>query len=101
MVSGGGGGGGGGGGEGGDGQSDKKALTTLFCVCVCVCVCVRACVRACVCFFLVLSLFYGSEMVIFKEIYHFSRFQRWSNIFQGGGGGCPTFSRWGPIAHSL
>ena len=30
-------------------------------------------------------------MVNFKEIYHFSRFQRGSNIFQGG----PTFSRWG------
>ena len=28
-------------------------------------------------------------MVNFKEIYHFSRFQRGSNIFQGG----PTFSR--------
>ena len=35
-------------------------------------------------------------MVNFKEIYHFSRFQRGSNIFQGG----PTFSRGGggPIA---
>ena len=42
-------------------------------------------------FFLVLSLFYISQMVNFKEIYHFSRFQRGSNIFQGGGGG-PTFS---------
>ena len=30
-------------------------------------------------------------MVNFKEIFHFSRFQRGSNIFQGGGG--PTFSR--------
>ena len=28
-------------------------------------------------------------MVNFKEIYHFSRFQRVSNIFEGG----PTFSR--------
>ena len=37
-------------------------------------------------FFLVLSLFYRSQKVIFKEIYHFSRFQRGSNIFQGGGG---------------
>ena len=27
----------------------------------------------------------------FKEIYHFSRFQRGANIFQGGGGG-PTFT---------
>ena len=50
-------------------------------------------------FFLVLSLFYRSQMVNFKEIYHFSRFQRGSNIFQGG----PTFSRGGggPIAYSL
>ena len=30
-------------------------------------------------------------MVNFKAIYHFSRFQRGSNIFQGG----PTFSRGG------
>ena len=36
-------------------------------------------------FFLVLSLFYRSQMVKFKENYHFSRFQRGSNIFQGGG----------------
>ena len=28
-----------------------------------------------------------SQMVNFKENYHFSRFQRGSNIFQGGGGG--------------
>ena len=54
------------------------------------------------CFFLVLSLFYRSQMVNFKEIVHFSRFQRESNIFQGGGGvqlfpggGGPTFSRGG------
>ena len=33
-------------------------------------------------------------MVNFKENYHFTRFQRGSNIFQGGGGG-PTFSRGG------
>ena len=39
------------------------------------------------CFFLVLSLFYRSQMVNFEEIYHFSKFQRGSNIFQGGGGG--------------
>ena len=59
------------------GQSDKKALT----------------------FLLVLSLCYRSQMVNFKEIYLFSRFQRESNIFQGG----PTFSRGGgggPIAYS-
>ena len=59
---------------GGPGQSDKKALTTFFFV-----------------FFSVRSLFYRSQMVNFKEIYHFSRFQRGSNIFQGGGG---------PIAYS-
>ena len=37
--------------------------------------------------FLVLSLpvFYRSQMVNFKEIYHFSRFQWGPNIFQGGG----------------
>ena len=44
------------------------------------------------CFFLVLSLFYRSQLVNFKEIYHFSRFQRGSNIFEAGG---PTFSRGG------
>ena len=52
-------------GGGGPGQIDKKALAT---------------------FFLVLSLFYTSQMVNFKENYPFSRFQRGSNIFQGGGG---------------
>ena len=31
-------------------------------------------------------------MVNFKEIYHFSRFQRGSNIFQGGGGGSNCLS---------
>ena len=54
-------GGGGGGGEG-PGQSDKKALTMTF---------------------LVLSLFYRSQMVNFKEIYRFSRLQMGSNFFQG------------------
>ena len=34
--------------------------------------------------FLVLILFYGSQMVNFKENYHFLRF----NIFQGGGSNC-------------
>ena len=53
--------GGGGGGEG-PGQSDKIALTTIF---------------------LVLSLFYRSQMVNFKEIYRFSRLQMGSNFFQG------------------
>ena len=51
-------------GGGGPVQSDKKALTSFF--------------------FLVPSLFYKSQMVNFKEIYHFSRFQRGSNIFRGG-----------------
>ena len=69
------------GGEG-PGQSDKKALTTIF---------------------LVLSLFYRSQLVNFKEIYRFSRLQMGSNFFQGvqffpGG---PTFSRGCPIAYSL
>ena len=36
---------------------------------------------------LVLGLFYRSQMVNFKEKYHFSRFRRGSNFFQGGGGG--------------
>ena len=53
----------------GPGQSDKKALTTIF---------------------LVLSLFYRSQMVNFKEIYRFFKapdgvqfFSRGSNFFQG------------------
>ena len=48
-------------------------------------------------FFLVLSLFYRSHTVNFKEIYHVSRFQRGSNFFQVGGGG----GGGGPIAYSL
>ena len=36
-------------------------------------------------FFLVLGLFYRSQMVNFKEKYHFSRFRRGSKFFQGGG----------------
>ena len=56
---------------GGPGQSDKKSPENVL--------------------FLVLSLFDRSQMVNFKEIYHCSRFQRGSNIFQGG----PTFSRGG------
>ena len=70
--------GGGGGGGGGPGQSDKKALTTLcfflFCFFVFFFV------------FFVLSLFFRSQMVNFKENYHFSRFQGGSTFFQGGGG---------------
>ena len=64
---------------GGPGQSDKKALTRFFFF---------------FCFFsppLILL------MVNFEENYHFSRFQRGSNIFEGGS----NFSRGGPIAYSL
>ena len=50
-----------GGGEG-PGQSDQKALITIF---------------------VVFSLFYRSQMVNFKEIYRFSRLQMRSNFFQG------------------
>ena len=50
-------------GGGGPGQSDKKSSDNVF-------------------FFFLSS---ASQMVHFKEIYHFSRFQRGSNIFQGGG----------------
>ena len=83
QGGGGGGGGGGGRGEGVQVSLTKKALTTFF-------------------FFLVLSLFYRSQMVNFKEI-------KKSIIFQGSRGG-PTFSRGvqlfpggggGPIAYSL
>ena len=38
-------------------------------------------------FFLVLGFFYRSQMVNFKEKYHFSRFRRGSKFFLGGGGG--------------
>ena len=68
---------GGGGGGGVQVSLTKKALTFFFC------------------FFLVLSLFYRSQMVNFKEIVHFSRFQRESNIFQGGG--VQLFPGVGPI----
>ena len=44
-------------------------------------------------------------MVNFKGNYHFSKFQRGSNIFQGRGGGVQLFpgggGRGGPIAYSL
>ena len=48
------------------------------------------------CFFIVHSRFNSRQMVNLKEIYHFSRFQRGSNIFQGGWGG-----GWCPIAYFL
>ena len=56
-----------GGGGGGVQVSLTKKSSDVFCL-----------------FFLVLSLFYRSQMVNFKEIYHFSRFRRGFNIFQGG-----------------
>ena len=37
------------------------------------------------------QLILQSQMVNFKENYHFSRFPRGSNIFQGGGGGSNFF----------
>ena len=61
-----------GGGGGGHVNLTKKTLTALF-VCFLL-------------FFLVLGLFYRSQMVNFKEKYHFSRFRRGSKFFQGGGG---------------
>ena len=44
-------------------------------------------------FFLVLGLVIKSQMVNFKEKYHFLRFRRESKFFQGG----PTFSRGGGV----
>ena len=62
-----------GGGGGGPGQSDKKknsdSVVCLFFA-----------------FFLVLGFFYRSQMVNFKEKYHFSRFRRGSKFFLGGVG---------------
>ena len=57
--------------RGGPGQSGKKADNV----------------------FLVLSLFYRSQMVHFKENYHFSRFQSGSTFSRGN----PTFSKRGQI----
>ena len=45
--------------------------------------------------FLVLNLFYSFTMVYFKQNYNFPRFQRGSNIFQGGGGGGSNFFQGG------
>ena len=56
-------------------------------------------IRCFFCFFLDLSLYYRSQMVNFKEIYHFSRFRRGSNIFREGG--VQLFPGGGPIAYSL
>ena len=65
----------GGGGGGGPRQSDKKKHSD----CV-------VCLFLIFAFFLVLGLFYRSQMVNFKEKYHFSRFRRGSKFFQRGGG---------------
>ena len=43
-------------------------------------------------FFLVLGFFYRSQMVNFKEKYHFSGFRRGSKFFLGGGGGAIAYS---------
>ena len=72
---------------GGPRQSDKKALTALF-----------------VCFFLVIGLVNTSQMVNFKETYHFKgsgggpNLSRGSNFFRGWGGGG---GGGGPIAYFL
>ena len=70
-----------GGGGGGPGQTDKKKALTFF-----------------FCFFLVLSLFYRSQMVNFKEIYIFFKVPEGVQHFPGGGGGVfPTFSGGGGV----
>ena len=76
-----------GGGGGGARQSDKKSSDSVVCLFFA--------------FFLALGLVCRSQMVNFKEKYHFSRFRRGFKFFQGvqlfpggGGGG-------GPIAYSL
>ena len=56
-------------GGGGPGQSDKKSSDVFFFF-----------------FFSVLSLFFRSQMVNFKENYHFSRFQGGPTFSRGGGG---------------
>ena len=70
--------------RGGPGQSEKKSSDVFF-----------------VCLFVFFSpqLILQNQMVNFNEIYHFSRFQRGSNIFQGGGGS--NFFQGGPIAYFL
>ena len=65
----------GGGGGGGPRQSDKKNSDSVVCLFLFFA------------FFLVLGFFYRSQMVNFKEKYHFSRFRRGSKFFLGGGGG--------------
>ena len=66
------------GGGGDPGQSDKKSPDNVF---------------------LVLSLFYRSQMVNFEENYHFQG-SRGGPTFSGGGGGS-NFFQGGPIAYTL
>ena len=66
--------------QGGPGQSDKKKLTAFFFFC----------------FFFSLQLILQKSNDQFQRIYHFSSFQRGSNIFQG----VPTVPG-GPIVYSL
>ena len=81
--------------RGGPGQSAKKALTFFFVLFFLVSSLWR--------FFLVLSLFYRSQTVNFKENCHFQgsgggpTFSRGGPTFSRG----PSFSRGGPIAYSL
>ena len=56
--------------------------------------------NVCFLFFLALSLFYRRQMVNFKEIYHFSRFQRGPTFSRGGGPAFPRGGGGGPIAYS-
>ena len=65
-----------GGGGGGPCQSDKKKTNSDSVVCL----------FLFFAFFLVLRLFYRSQMVNFKEKSHFSRFRRGPNFSRGGGG---------------
>ena len=72
-----GGGGGGGGGSTSIWQKKKKKKNSDSVVCL----------FLFFAFFLVLGVFYRSQMVNFKEKNHFSRFRRGSKFSRGGGGG--------------
>ena len=48
---------------------------------------------------LILQFTEGLHWFYYRENYTFLRIQRGSNIFQGGGGGGPTFSRGGQNAN--
>ena len=75
----------GGGGGGGPRQSDKKKQKNSDSVFFFLFFCFFA-------FLLVLGLFYRSQMVNFKEKYHFSRLRRGSKFSRGGGGGANAYS---------